>query len=110
HYVGEITREFDVRVVPLLMSELADPANRPVLDGADCVVSTFFHLSEVRRTLRAIELAPELFAIAVRPHLSVLEQLEQLPRGSRVGVAYVSEDAFAAERLRRMTEALVHAG
>jgi GntR family transcriptional regulator len=110
HYVGEIAREFDVHVVPLLIRDLIEPPNRPALDAADCVVSTFFHLSEVRRALRDIELTTELFAIAVRPHLGVLEQLERLPRGSKVGVAYVSEDAFAAERLQRMTEALVHAG
>ncbi len=110
HYVGEIAREFDVDVVPLLLGDLTDAANRPVLDSADCVVSTFFHLSEVRRTLRDIDLSVELFAIAVRPHLGVLEQLERLPRGSKVGVAYVSEDAFAAERLRRMTKALEDAG
>jgi len=110
HYVGEIAREFDVHVVPLLIRDLTDPIHGAVLEAADCVVSTFFHLSEVRRALRDIDLAMELFAIAVRPHLGVLEQLERLPRGSRVGVAYVSEDAFAAERLHRMTEALVHAG
>ncbi len=110
HYVGEIAREFDVDVVPLLLGDLTDAANRLVLDSADCVVSTFFHLSEVRRTLRDIDLSVELFAIAVRPHLGVLEQLERLPRGSKVGVAYVSEDAFAAERLRRMTKALEDAG
>jgi len=109
HYVGEITREFDVQVAPLLITELAGAAHRDVLDAADCVVSTFFHLSEVRRRLRETELSTELFAIAVRPHLSVLEQLARLPRGSKVGVAYVSEDAFAAERLHRMSEALIHA-
>ena len=110
HYLGEIAREFDVHIVPLLLRDLTDAEVRPALEAADCVVSTFFHLSEVRRALREIELPTELFAIAVRPHLGVLEQLERLPRGSRVGVAYVSEDAFAAERLHRMTEALEHAG
>jgi DNA-binding transcriptional regulator YhcF (GntR family) len=109
HYVGEIAREFDGHVVPFLLRDLTDPRTRKALDSADCVVSTFFHLSEVRRTLREIDLHTELVAISVRPHLGVLEQLERLPRGSKVGVAYVSEDSFAAERLRRMTEALEHA-
>ena len=73
HYVDEIAREFDdVHVLPLLLGDLADSANRPFLDSADCVVSTFFHLSEVRRTLRDIGVSVELFAIAVRPHLGVL--------------------------------------
>ena len=64
----------------------------------------------MRRTLHESGCDIELFAIAVRPRLGVLEQLERLPRGSKVGVAYVSEDTYAAERLHRMTEALKHAG
>jgi DNA-binding transcriptional regulator YhcF (GntR family) len=110
HYVREIVREFDVTVVPLLLGDLVDPARRTELAGVDCTVSTFFHLSEVRRMLRSVGLSIELFAIAVRPHLGVLERLEHLPRGSTVGVAYVSEDDFAAERLHRMTDSLEHAG
>jgi len=110
HYVGEIAHEFDVHVMPLLLRDLGAAPHRSILESADCVVSTFFHLSEVRRSLRELSLNLELFAIAVRPHLGVLEQLERLPRGSKVGVAYVSEDDFAAERLHRMTEALEHAG
>jgi hypothetical protein len=45
----------------------------------------------------------ELFAVSVRPHLSVLERLSQ---HAIVGVAYVAEDDFASERLNRMTEAV----
>jgi hypothetical protein len=110
HYVGEIAREFDVHVTPRLLRDLAEASLRAPLRTVDCFVSTFFHLSEVGRFLREMAVDTELFAIAVRPHLGVLEQLERLPRGSRVGVAYVSEDDFAAERLHRMTEALEHAG
>ena len=40
----------------------------------------------------------------------MLEQLERLPRGSAVGVAYVGDDEFALERLQRMTEAVEHVG
>jgi GntR family transcriptional regulator len=110
HYVGQIKREFDVVVIPVLLREIAVAAERGDFADADCVVSTFFHLSEVRRTLRGLGLELELLAIAVRPHLSTLDKLERLPRGSVVGVAYVGEDDFAAERLRRMTEAVQHVG
>ena len=48
----------------------------------------------------------ELFAISVRPHLSVLERLERLARDLIVGIAYVAEDEFASERLNRMTGAV----
>jgi hypothetical protein len=81
------------------------------LKDLDCVVSTFFHLSEVRRLLRD-SVDAELFAIGVRPHLSVLDALERLARKSSVGVMYYERpgDLFAAERLARMTEAVAHAG
>ena len=78
----------------------------------DCIVSTFFHLSEVRRLLRDTRVESELFAIGVRPHLSVLEALERLPRRSTVGVMYYERpgDLFAAERLARMADAVGGAG
>jgi len=110
HYVGQLERDLDVEVTPVLLRDFVARSDRGDLATADCVVSTFFHLSEVRRSLR--ERAPdlELFAISVRPHLSVLERLERLRRGSTVGVAYVGDDEFAAERLYRMTDAVRHIG
>ena len=38
----------------------------------------------------------------------MLDQLERLPRGSTVAVAYLGDDEFAVERLQRMTEAVEH--
>jgi GntR family transcriptional regulator len=110
HYVGQIRREFDVSVLPVLLRDLGTVAERGDLPGVDCIVSTFFHLSEVRRVLRHRHVDAELLAIAVRPHLSMLDQLERLPRGSAVGVAYLGDDEFAVERLQRMTEAVEHTG
>jgi GntR family transcriptional regulator len=110
HYVGQIKREFDVTVVPMLLRDLGSAAQRGDLTSTDCIISTFFHLSEVRRILQERRVEAELFAIAVRPHLSMLDQLERLPRGSAVGVAYLGDDEFAAERLQRMSEAVEHVG
>jgi hypothetical protein len=110
HYVGQIRREFDVTVLPVLLRDLGAAVELDELANADCIVSTFFHLSEVRRILRPSRVEGELLAIAVRPHLSMLEQLERLPRGSAVGVAYLGDDEFAVERLQRMTEAVEHVG
>jgi hypothetical protein len=109
-YVTQIVREFDVEIAPVLLRDIRAAAQRGELAEADCVVSTFFHLSEIRRTLRDLGVELELFAIAVRPHLSVLDRLERLARGSTVGVAYVGEDDFAAERLHRMTHAVRQTG
>jgi GntR family transcriptional regulator len=111
HYVGRIREEFGVSVTAILLSDVADAAAKGALRDIDCLVSTFFHLSEVRRLLRDAVKA-ELFAIGVRPHLSVLEALERLTRGSSVGVMYYERpgDHLAAERLGRMADAVSHAG
>jgi len=111
HYVGRIREEFGVNVVPVLLSGVAETARKGGLREIDCIVSTFFHLSEVRRLLRDT-VDVELFAIGVRPHLSVLEALEHLSRRASVGVMYYERpgDLLAAERLARMAEAVAHAG
>jgi DNA-binding transcriptional regulator YhcF (GntR family) len=111
HYIGRIREEFGVKVTPVLLSSVADMERKGALKDLDCIVSTFFHLSEVRRLLRD-SVDAELFAIGVRPHLSVLDALERLARKSSVGVMYYERpgDLFAAERLARMTEAVAHAG
>ena len=111
HYTGRIRDEFGVSVMPVLLSGVAETARSGGLREIDCIVSTFFHLSEVRRLLHDT-VDTELFAIGVRPHLSVLEALEHLPRRSSVGVMYYERpgDLLAAERLARMTEAVAHAG
>ena len=111
HYVGRIQEEFGVSVTPVLLSDVAERSRKGGLHEVDCIVSTFFHLSEVRRLLRDT-VDVELFAIGVRPHLSVLEALERLARRSSVGVMYYERpgDLLAAERLARMADAVAHAG
>jgi GntR family transcriptional regulator len=111
HYAGRIREEFGVKVTPVLLSSVAEMERKGALKDLDCIVSTFFHLSEVRRLLRD-SVDAELFAIGVRPHLSVLDALERLARKSSIGVMYYERpgDLFAAERLARMTEAVAHAG
>ncbi|HEV8229897.1 MAG TPA: GntR family transcriptional regulator [Candidatus Limnocylindria bacterium] len=112
HYVGRIRDEFGVAMRPLLLSGVTDASRKGLLRDVDCIVSTFFHLSEIRRTLREASVDAELFAIAVRPHLSVIEALERLARRSSVGVMYYERpgDLFAAARLQRMADAVAHTG
>lgn len=107
YFVGELKHEFGISARPVLLQDLRTTGAVNLAD-VDCVVSTFYHLSEVRRALRSIDVSTELFAIAVRPHLSVVEALERLPQGSEVGVAYATTDDGTAmeQRLRRMTEAV----
>jgi DNA-binding transcriptional regulator YhcF (GntR family) len=109
HFVPQIEK-LGVAVEGVLLDDLATPAGQARLAAADAVTSTFFHLSEVRRVLLAAGFDHELFAVGVRPHVSVLSALERLAHGSRVGVAYFAapDDAYAPARLRRMSEAIEH--
>ena len=112
HFIGRIRDEFGVAMRPLLLSGVADASRKGQLRDVDCIVSTFFHLSEIRRALREAAVETEVFAIGVRPHLSVIEALERLARRSTVGVMYYERpgDLFAADRLQRMAEAVAHTG
>ncbi|MGH2473479.1 MAG: GntR family transcriptional regulator [Candidatus Limnocylindria bacterium] len=108
HFVGPIEREFGVRMRPLLLDDLEAAHARGDFRDADCVVSTFYHLTAVRRFLRDLGVEVEVFAIGVRPHVSVLEKLERLPRPATVGVVYFGQegDGSTEERLRRMAETI----
>jgi DNA-binding transcriptional regulator YhcF (GntR family) len=109
HFVDRIREAFWVDVVPILIDDLPSPHYKPIVDTFDCVISTFFHLAEIRRILRASGETVELFAIAVQPHITMIDALNRLPRAASIGVLYHegAEDAYASDRLRRMTE-MVH--
>jgi hypothetical protein len=72
------------------------------------IVTTFYHFADVRRRLQAAGLTNELLAINVRPHLEVLQQLNSLKPGTRLGVAYLADEPYAEVRLRRMYDAVAH--
>ena len=63
HYVGQIRREFDVTVLPVLLRDLGAAAERDELAKADCIVSTSVHLSEVRRILRPAASKPNYWRL-----------------------------------------------
>jgi len=107
HFVPSIER-LGVEVVGVLLDDLIEELQSGGLEDVDAFASTFFHLSEVRRYLRDAGYDHELFAVGVRPHVSVLNALEGLKDGSQVGVVYYAapDDAYAPARLRRMSEAI----
>jgi GntR family transcriptional regulator len=111
HYVPEIEK-CDVQVEGVLLDDLSSWARSAVAKDVDAIVSTFFHLSDVRRHLIGAGLETELFAVGVRPHLSMIDALENLREGAVVGVVYyaASGDAYAEDRLRRMADAVEHTG
>jgi GntR family transcriptional regulator len=96
-FAAELGEALDLAITPLVLSEVeaADVA------GADLVITTFFHLAEVRRALRELVRGepPEVLAIVVAPHLKTLVRLSQIPPGHRIGIYYTTEHQAEAVRL-----------
>jgi GntR family transcriptional regulator len=95
YFARELSKRLDVPVAPLVLSEF-DPAG---LVDDDLVLTTFFHLSEVRKLAadnRRDGRQPEVAAIVVAPHVRTLVRVAQLPKGSRLGILYSTRDQAAS--------------
>jgi hypothetical protein len=99
YFADELSARLGLQVRPLVLGEF-DPDE--ALD-VDLVLTTFFHLTEVRRLAR--RLGPEVIAIVVAPHVRTLVQLAQLPKTRRVGILYSTREQ--AEGIR---DSLLQAG
>jgi DNA-binding transcriptional regulator YhcF (GntR family) len=97
-FSSKLSARLEMPVVPLVLGELeADD-----LGGADLVITTFFHLAEVRalaRSMGAGQAAPEVLAIVVAPHVQTLVKLAQIPKSKRIGILYWTQDQ--AETIRQ---------
>ena len=91
YFARELSEQLDIPVTPLVLSDLV-PAD---LSDDDLVVTTFYHLSEVRKRARDSgrgDSKPEVAAIVIAPHLTTLVKLAQLPKSKRVGILYSTRD------------------
>jgi GntR family transcriptional regulator len=96
-FAADLGEALDIAINPLVLGEI-EPAD---VRGRDLVITTFFHLAEVRRLVRdlAPDEPPEVLAIVVAPHLKTLVRLSQIPPGHRIGVYYTTEHQAEAVRL-----------
>jgi hypothetical protein len=111
YYTSELRGAVDAEIRPFLVSSLDGEDAPPGSTDCDLVVTTFFHVAEVRRRMRHIDGLRdlELFAVSVRPHLEVLQELSQLPSGTTLGILYFEDPHFTPERLQQMVEHVGHA-
>lgn len=82
-FAKELGDRLHAEVRPSLLDELDATAT----DG-DLVVTTFFHLAEVRRWAHHAQRDVETVAVVVAPHIRTLARVADLPAGARVGVRY----------------------
>jgi len=105
-FAADLGDALGMTITPLVLDEGIEAD-----DVADCdlVVTTFFHLAEVRRLLRnlAPDAPPEVLAIVVAPHVKTLVRVSQIPAGHRIGIYYVTEDQSEVIR-RSLADAGVH--
>lgn len=86
YFADELSQRLELPVDALVLGEFEPEKSLDV----DLVLTTFFHLTEVRRLARP--LGVEVVAIVVAPHVTTLVQLARVPKGKRVGVLYSTKD------------------
>jgi GntR family transcriptional regulator len=92
YFAKELSERLELPVRALVLGQF-DPERE---FDVDLVLTTFFHLSEVRRLARPSN--AEVVAIVVAPHVTTLVRLAQVPKGQRVGVLYSTTDQAAGIR------------
>jgi GntR family transcriptional regulator len=104
-FATDLGSALDLSITPFVLGE-SDPDD---LRASDLVITTFFHLAEVRRLVRDLgaEDPPEVLGIVVAPHLKTLVRLSQIPAGHRIGIYYTTDHQAEAIRLS-LDDAGVH--
>ncbi|MEW6308666.1 MAG: GntR family transcriptional regulator [Bacillota bacterium] len=89
YFAKELELGSGVAVVPLLLERLqaGDQQVTQTVAEADLIVTTFFHLDEVRRLLPG----KEILGIALDPQLATIVRIARLPKGRRVALVCLSQ-------------------
>ncbi|MFE0100478.1 GntR family transcriptional regulator [Streptomyces sp. NPDC059009] len=91
YFSDELGKHVGIPVKPLVLGEF-DPAD----EHPDLVLTTFFHLAEVRGMLRRP--TTDVIAIVVAPHIQTLLQIAQVPKNRAVGLRYSTDDQAVSIR------------
>ncbi|GAA1948628.1 GntR family transcriptional regulator [Amycolatopsis minnesotensis] len=91
YFACELEGHLGLRVKPLVLGEFGTEDEQ-----ADLVLTTFFHLAEVRGRWRRPE--TEVVAIVVAPHVQTLVKIASVPKRRTVGIWYSTEDQAVSIR------------
>lgn len=99
YFSKELELGTGVKVMPVLTDDLfgGNAEARDIVSRSDMIVTTFFHLDEVRSSFP--ERAEDTLGIALDPDIESIVRIARLPAGSRVLLVCISERF--AERIRK---------
>lgn len=90
YFQQELEKELEIKVAGCLLTDLPDIVQDETVAGADFIVTTFFHVEDVKAILEP--LGKEVVAIMAAPHFHTFMSIAQLPPGTRVGIVCSNED------------------
>ncbi|HHY17392.1 MAG TPA: GntR family transcriptional regulator [Firmicutes bacterium] len=100
YFAREIEFGTGVRVMPVLIDDLdSGTESAGVVEAADLIVTTFFHLDEVRSMFP--ERQGSILGIALDPVIESIVKIARLPHGAKVLLVCLSE-AFAERVMKSM--------
>lgn len=104
YFSKELQLDTGVSVVPLMIDDLRAGGERvtEIIAGADLIVTTFFHLDEVKSLLSSR--SEDIVGIALDPVLESIVRIARLPKGARVALVCISE-AFGERVLKSVENA-----
>jgi GntR family transcriptional regulator len=94
-----VQKRLDIEVTPLILQDLRQPTSKvdKLLNEVDLVVTTFFHIQELRKLLA--KTGKEVIALAVKPHLESLIRIAGIPSGTSVALVCVNKSG--AEEMKQ---------
>lgn len=104
HFSKDLHLDPGVSIVPILLDDFLsrpEETNR-LLTTTDLVLTTLFHLNEVKELVNVKGL--DVIGIALDPQLETIVKIARLPQGTKLGVVCLS-DTFAAKIMSSLRRA-----
>lgn len=102
----ELSKELGIQIDCCLLCDLPEKVNDEAVVNADFVVTTFFHVEDVKAILEP--LGKEVIAVMAAPHLQTFIRIGQLPADTRIGLVCANESSAYNMRLALEAAGIKH--
>lgn len=103
YYQNTLQTELGIEIDGCLLDKLPEKTDTEYLKTIDFVVTNITHLEDVKAIMEPFNI--EVFGLMVAPHLYILIAIRNLPAGTRVGLACITDQIAT-----RMEKSLINAG